>query len=121
MAFDDTAAARGVLLLHLKETETYSIQDYLVSMHMSIENAPKFGVVLQNFTLDIMEHLKNLHRDYGKKLFQIFFKFFDDFKLGDIAELRLDMQGDSYKLFHKKQIIVRAKRTHDLYTILKCF
>ena len=68
-----------------------------------------------------MEHLKNLHRDYGSKFCQIFFKFFDDFKLGDITELRLSMQDEDYKLFYKKQMLVRAKRTHDLYSILKCF
>ena len=110
-----------MLQLVLIETKNYSIQDYLVSMHMNIENAPKFSVLIQNFTIDIMEHIKNLHRDYGKKFCQIFFKFFDDFQLGDITDLKYEMQGDNYDLFYKKQMLVRAKRTHDLYSILSCF
>ena len=84
------------------ETETFSIQDYLVSMHMTIENSPKFSVLIQNFTSFMMSDIKNLHRDWGEKFHQIFFKFFDDFMLGDISELKDAMQGKNFKIFKKK-------------------
>jgi len=58
---------------------------------MAIDAAPKFSVLIHNFNLDILDHLKNLHRDWGSKFCQIFFKFFEDFELTDIAELKEEM------------------------------